>query len=185
MRPPGLPTLTQPGFVRPIQRLLPRALGFALVLSLSACDGNDPGGADNGGADNGCADGSMTATAGGRSFDAECIQLDVSGNLLTLGGVANADGSDGAMQRAINLAGIPAEVGAHTPTVATYGNVNTANPSDSETCAASPIPGAGGVEVVVEEITESGARGTFAFTALCPSDGSSVQVTSGKFDVSN
>ncbi len=159
----------------------PLTLLFALALlpAAAGCDSGEPGG-PNGGA---CADGSMTATANGQAFTAECVQIDISNGLLTIAGITNFDGSDGPTQRQINIGGAQAQVGTQAPITATYAEIDLNDPQAALTCSASPIPGAGSVTLTIDAIGDDSAKGSFSFTALCPNNGSSVTVTSGQFDI--
>lgn len=151
-----------------------------LVLAFAACDSADPGDGNNAN----CDSGSMSATAAGQAFVAECVSIDISNGNLTIAGITNLDGSDGPTQRQINIGGVAASAGTYAPTVATYADVEASNPTGGTLCAASPIPGAGSSTITIEAADATSARGTFSFTAVCPDDGSSVTVANGEFDIS-
>lgn len=152
-----------------------------LVPVLAGCDSDDPMDGPNGQA---CDNGTMTATVDGQAFTAECTQIIISNGTVTLAGIANFDGSAGPNQQQINIGGAQAATGPQTPITATYADLDLNNPTAAQTCAASPIPGAGSISLNIAAIDDTSASGTFSFNALCPSTGATVTVASGQFDIS-
>ena len=159
-----------------LQRIVALALVLA-VLPFAACDDADPTGTGT------CGTGTLTASAAGETFSSECVTLTISNDVLTITGTANIDGSAGANQQQISVTGA-ATSGSQNPTVATYADVEASDPTGGLTCTAVTLPGLPAPTLTIEALGEDTARGTFAFRATC-SDGSTINVTNGRFDIAS
>ena len=160
-------------------------LSCALALSLTGCS------LFGGSTDDACgtgdvASGSLTATAGGGSFSAVCVQGQFEQGVLAIGGNLGAEGAD--LQEQINVTVQGAQSGqtytfgfSNPGLIAVYSALDPSNPTDaSRVYTANAVAGSG--SVTVDAVSASGARGSFSFTGV-NNDGASVAVTSGRFDV--
>ena len=167
-------------------------LACALLLS-AGCDSTDDAAVAPGG--NACVSGSMTATADGSAFAAECVSFQINSGVLSVVGITNVDGSDGATQRQIQLTVPGASVGTASAPIGF-----TAVYSDAELSGGAQVSGtttaglSGSIELTA--LTDDRAAGTFSFSgsefeisagAGTPGSGTptgrTVSVTGGTFDV--
>lgn len=153
----------------------------ASLFTLTGCDSNDDSAACT--AAGITSTGSLSATAGGASFDAACVSAQSSGGGTQIVAIENI-GQAGASQRQISLvlfgsgAGTYSIGGASSGNFAsaTYADVDLANPT------AGTFVGTSG-SVSVETLTATSAKGTFSFSARSSQGSTTVQVSSGRFDV--
>ncbi len=162
-----------------------------LVPTMTACDSEGDGdGNGNGGGGGNNGNGTLTATADGSSFQSELVVFTFESGVLAISGITNADGSDGSTQRQILLTVPNAAVGtfnigpSSAGTQAIYVNAQSTDPTEiaMNTYTANFILGSG--QIVINELSASGASGTFSFTGANTSGGTA-QVTNGQFDVTN
>lgn len=171
-------------------RLLAHAALLASVLLLTACDSN--GGSSGDG--NTCVDGSLTATAGGSAFASECVSFMLSSGVLSLGALANLDGSDGSTQRQILLVVPNAAEGTTASPIGFIGTYTDGELDGSQFSGFSTTGLSGSLTLTT--LTDSRAVGTFSFSgpeleiqATAGSAGTStptgrtVSVTGGSFDI--
>lgn len=159
-----------------MKRLLPLFLTLLLIPSLIGCDsGSD----DDDGGNNPSNAGTLTATADGSSFQSELVTATFQSGVFNVAAITNADGSDGATQRQIiltvpNAATGTFDVSPFMGIIVTYADADLTNPANAYT-------GISG-QIVIDELSDSGAAGSFSFTAT-NNDGDTVEVTNGQFDV--
>jgi hypothetical protein len=157
-------------------------LAFALPFFLAGCsvfgDFND------GDCGDGALSGTLTATAGGRSFSDVCLQGRFTGGTLAIGGTLGAH--EGEQQGQIDLTVQGAQAGqtyafglGNPGLTAAYSELDANTPT-----AASRLftAGAGSGSVTVLAVSASGASGTFRFTGV-NDGGASLAVTGGRFEV--
>lgn len=156
------------------------ALFFGLALLVAGCDSSENG-------ENPNSDGTLTASVNGSSFSAALVTATGTTDVLAVAGVTNIDGSSGSNQRQLVISVAGPSVGTHHTSMQNPGVVLTyieGDPSNLATYVASGITGSG--TVVISELSASGAKGTFEFTAFRdgnPNSGDQVEVTNGSFDV--
>ncbi|OZC02069.1 DUF6252 family protein [Rubricoccus marinus] len=159
--------------------LLAFALAFSGCSIFGGSDDSDCGSGD-------LASGSLSATVAGNAFDAVCVQGQLSSGALAIGG--NLGATEGGSQKQINItlpgaqAGQTYQIGAlGTATIATYSELSIDDPTDTSRLYTA-APGAGSGSITVDAVSASGASGSFEFTAR-NSDGQTVAVTGGRFDI--
>ena len=161
----------------------------AAALLLAGCDPADPGRGQD------CATGTLTATAAGSAYAADCVVLSFSNGGASLTALTNIDGSDGSTQRQIVIT-IPnaAEGTYRAPFEAIPVYVDGAFDGGRQV-SGTITTGTSGT-VTVSSVTDSSIEGTFSFsgpeTEFATSTGQpgsstptgrTVQVTGGSFDV--
>ena len=161
-----------------------------LALTVSACDSTDgPSGGTNA-----CVSGSLTATADGAAFAAECVTFSRENGVLSLGALTNADGGDGATQRQITLVVQGASAGTVSAPTGFLGTYTDGELSGSQFSGTSTTGLSG--TLTLETLTDRRAAGTFSFSgsefelsATAGGQGSgtptgrTVAVTGGTFDI--
>ncbi|MEM6784908.1 MAG: DUF6252 family protein [Bacteroidota bacterium] len=158
---------------------------FALLLAFAALPlaGCDSSSDDDSGSDASCppanqASGTFTATAGGSSFDAACIQVIVTGSTFSITGIENFGQTGTTAQEQINLNVFGASAGQYSLPLG--GSFSYAiNQSGSVT--PDTYGGVSG-SITLTELTDTSAKGTFSFTGVNMSQ-NQIEVTSGSFDV--
>ncbi|RME45212.1 MAG: hypothetical protein D6795_16865 [Deltaproteobacteria bacterium] len=169
------------------RRVLPHiALIIYMTLALG-CGGDDdttPAGSGNGSGngEQNTASGVFSALVSGNSFDAtgdnDSIQGTYDSNVLAVGGFDLEFGPQGATIM-VTVNGVS---GPGTYTIEAF----TSAPlqfTEGTTVYSTALPGSSGT-VTVASVSDTGAKGTFEFTAFnTNSDGTSVDVTDGIFDV--
>lgn len=169
-----------------LKRLTLLAFVAVLVPALTGCDSND----DDDGGNNPNNAGTLTATADGSNFESEFVTFTFESGVLAVSGVTNIDGSSGSTQRQILITVPNAAAGTFnlgpgsTGLQAIYVSAQSTDPSEiaMNTYTANFLLGSG--QIVINEVSSSGASGTFSFTGANTS-GTTVEITSGQFDVSN
>lgn len=171
-------------------RSLPRTALLAAALLVTGCDSNS---VSSGGNDT-CVSGSLTATADGAAFAAECVTFSLDSGVLSLGALVNADGGDGATQRQITLSVPGAAEGTASAPAGFVGTYTDGALSGSQFSGTSTTGLSG--TLTLETLTDSRAVGTFSFSgsefelsATAGGAGSgtptgrTVAVTDGTFDI--
>ena len=150
---------------------LRRTIGLlALVFSVFLFAGCDSG-SDDGDGGGGSGNGTLTATVGGSSFTATTIVALYTNGVLSIAGNLGATSP----QRQINL-NVP---GAALGTRALFGTATYGEGSSlTDLKAYAAISGS----VTIDELSDSGAKGTFSFTGRA-NDNTEISVTNGEFDV--
>ena len=174
----------------PLLRAAAHTALLASVLILAACDST---GGPSGSAGT-CVSGSMTATADGQAFAAECVTFTLDDGVLGLGGLTNPDGDDGPSQRQITLVAQGASTGAASAPVGFIGTYTDGTLDGAQFSGTSTTSLSG--TLTLETLTDSRAAGTFTFSgsefelsASAGGQGSgtptgrTVSVTGGTFDI--
>lgn len=158
------------------------ALLLLALLVATGCDSTDDAGGTT------CVSGSMTATPDGAAFAAECVTFQSASGVLTLAGLTNPDGDDGATQRQILLVVPGAAEGSVSAPIGFTGTYTDAELTGSSQVGGTTTAGLSGT-LMLETLTDDRAAGSFSFSGQELSlstnmpTGRTVAVTSGTFDI--
>ncbi|HEX8386213.1 MAG TPA: DUF6252 family protein [Rubricoccaceae bacterium] len=165
----------------------PLALAVLTALAFAACDGGFSDSPDG----FACVDGaSVTATAAGDPYAAECVEVSRTSSGLTVRSYVNPNTDRDETQRSLEFLVERVAVGTYPVSGATFLTYST-SPIVAGVPTSTTLVASGTGQVAITESTASRVRGTFSFTGreettpaggTSPTSGETVSVT-GSFDV--